>query len=502
MSKLEVLNLSFLKQKDLACISPSSKSSYASAVENITFGVTAALVYVFLLWVAGRLILRARESPPADVTSFNRGTLSKVIMLLSLVYTPITSTVLPVFNCDVIGGQSVLHIDPSISCTSPSYATLYKEAILWTSVYVVGIPLFYIALMLFYHVPQVARELERDALLHALCDEVFRLKIDQPTGGAPFQSLTVSTITAEHVDILLRALTGKKTFEWHRFVAWRPAGLGGPALPNATAERLELLLAYSREHCRYDVVTWELAHGDPRMEGAQETIGSLYGLYYANRWYWSLCDTLFKLLISGVLGQISPGTQSQVVAGLGICFAYLLAVQVLQPHTQKPYRAIAACMAIELVVFLTLALMLKSGVHVVANDYKFYQTCLAINVCSVFVLPTILLFRRLFWWGLPDERKVNTAGAAWGSEMAAEAAEENKQRKMGWRSWGKGPRDTRPPALQWQRVWAAAGRQLDEASSPPSVAGPEARLRQFLSPSITSGREWATEEALHMKSGL
>ena len=103
MARLEVLNLSFLQQRSVACLNPSYKSDYTAIVWNLAFGVTAALAYIAVVWVIGRIILRVRQSDAEAIAHFNRTTLSRVVLLLTLVYTPICSTILVVFKCENIG---------------------------------------------------------------------------------------------------------------------------------------------------------------------------------------------------------------------------------------------------------------------------------------------------------------------------------------------------------------------------------------------------------------
>lgn len=92
------------------------------------------------------------------------------------------------------------------------------------------------------------------------------------------------------------------------------------------------------------------------MAGAKEAIGSLYSEAYADKWFWVLVETANKLIITGVLGFIAPGTQAQVAAGVGITFLMLLAYQKWLPYTEKCYRQIGYANAVEVFMFLTFAM--------------------------------------------------------------------------------------------------------------------------------------------------
>ena len=162
-------------------------------------------------------------------------------------------------------------------------------------------------------------------------------------------------------------------------------------------EKLKLLLAYASEHLRPHIVTWHSMEDDPRLEGAKEAIGSLYEEFYADCWFWIIVEVFNKLMITGVLGFIAPGTEAQTVAGMGLTFLMMLGYQKALPYKEKTYRHIGYAASVTLFVFLVFALMLKAQVTVGQDNNGFYGGCIGILMCSVFVVPAVLVIKRLRW---------------------------------------------------------------------------------------------------------
>ena len=122
--------------------------------------------------------------------------------------------------------------------------------------------------------------------------------------------------------------------------------------------------------------------------------------------YWNIVECMQKLIITGILGFIAPGQPGQVVAGLGITFLFLLFYQRQLPYYHKTHRQIGYAAAVELPIFFVFALLLKTDIRVTSDDERFYDVCIGVLMCSVFVLPVLLLARRLRWSVEEEEEAV------------------------------------------------------------------------------------------------
>ena len=212
------------------------------------------------------------------------------------------------FNCVRIGDVFYLAEDMSHQCYVGEHAKIYKLAIFWTIFYVVGIPVFYLCLLFYYSLPQVAAELTQSSELRALVDMAQRKGI--PHASAELHALTVANISDELVDALYLGffvLPGSKkeeelTLSGKIIVIDEHLGKFGVAVsavlfmllkPLKLLERLvsareedavaltreaklRKLQSYARAHLVMDVVTWHRAAKDRRLAGAKQSIGAIY----------------------------------------------------------------------------------------------------------------------------------------------------------------------------------------------------------------------------------
>jgi len=422
MSRLNILNFHFLALPQSACQTP-TKPVFQQFM-GITLSVFLILVYMGLLWASGVGVMWRLKWPSKDIDSFNRGTLSKVLLVLSLTYAPITEVTLAIFNCRDIAGTPYLRADMAYVCYTGQHMQYYRAAIWWTIFFVVGVPVTNLLVLLYYNVPQVAHELKHNAQLRALIDLAYRKKVPQPLPMDGAHGVTVHTITAEHVDALYAAFYPSDTGLDPERVARISTSRLSPVLGSirlhyvqklqpeaAPATKLQRLLMYSAEHLQQGPVTWHDAAHDPRMDGALETVGSLLSNYYADAWYWELVETLKKLLLTGVLSYIAPGRIGQVVAGFFLTFAFMLAILLVQPFSDQTYRRVAEWQAVTLFLFFVFALLVKAGVDTMSTDGLFKNSCFGILMCSVFSVPVIAVGVRLRWT-LSDKEVQDETGLA------------------------------------------------------------------------------------------
>ena len=334
VKRLSMLNFNFLRLPSSACNTP-SVDFYSSfngawhrarddhfrvcqscsnrvrpsprASAGITISVAACLVYVALLWITGLVIMRAKRWTREAVIAFNRRTLRRVILFLTLTYAPVTETVLAVYSCRLVGSDYRLRHDVRQLCDQALHKKYTRLAGWWVAFYLVGVPAAFSALLWHYNIPQVAGELKRNTQLCSVAEHAHRCGVAQPV--AELHTLTTSSITADHVDILYRHLILDEDAEdedggeaepdpvmalkprtplW----SWWLVRRGAKAVDHD--EKLRALLAYAQQHLRPRDVTWLAAEADdPRLEGAKKAVGQLYDEFYADRWYGTtLCALL------------------------------------------------------------------------------------------------------------------------------------------------------------------------------------------------------------------
>ena len=377
-----------------ACSSP--RSDFYNSFNGITIGVGGFMVWMCLLWAVGRAILRFQRWSPDQVTKFDRITISRIVLFLTMTCTPprfpsakpkltlptdapVTEVVLSVFSCRQIGDAKYLREDPQKQCYVGDNNRYRQVGGFWIFFYVIGTPAIYYSLMKYYNIPKVARELKHNAQLRAVIDQGHRVGIHPPTEGFHYHSATLENTPGAYVDALWLGIVARNKVSSQRrdggvtprssavlelakveVRSEEKAAAAAPESPLAIIyrrlfekgrgvfsadaaeptreEKLRQLVSYSKEHLRCGVVTWHAAEGDPRLEGAEEAISGLYEEFYADKWYWILVEVTNKLIITGVLGFIAPGTQAQVAAAVGITFIMLLMYQRSLPYAEKVRR--------------------------------------------------------------------------------------------------------------------------------------------------------------------
>ena len=70
-------------------------------------------------------------------------------------------------------------------------------------------------------------------------------------------------------------------------------------------------------------------------------IGFLFDPYLPEFWYWEIVETVRRLLMTGVLSIIKPGTYTQLSAGLIFAFVHTLYLGISKPYAETRDNAIA-----------------------------------------------------------------------------------------------------------------------------------------------------------------
>jgi len=97
---------------------------------------------------------------------------------------------------------------------------------------------------------------------------------------------------------------------------------------------------------------------------ARGRLGSLYTSYKPNVWWWEVADLLRKLLITGLVVFMMPGTPSQLAIGCLLAMASLIAYVHFQPYNDKSNGYLQ--LSCQIAIFVTLF----AGLIIVANVAK------------------------------------------------------------------------------------------------------------------------------------
>ena len=412
------LNLNFLKLPTTACIT--RLATVYTVFHFITWGVTGLLAYMVLLWAVGRRLMAKRGAAPHALVSFDRLTLNRVIVVLTLAYEPIVEIVLASLSCVQVGTLGWrLRDEPATVCLSEEPGNSVRfMAILWIVVYVIGTPVFFLGLLIHYNIPAVARELQNNACIRALSLHAHLMRQKQPS-TPPLYELTVTSISDEHVDILTR-------FVFARTEEDEPPRKGFiRSLRTGRRYKLNRLLAYTRATLVCDVVTWrEAAEDDHRLVGAREAVGMLYGETLAPMWWWFAVEMANKLVITGLLGFIEVGSERQILFGLSYTFCALFLYVRYQPYTTVAYRMIGYAQSVSLFLYFLLALCLSSDIQIlpsVSGTREFYAAISSTLITAAMAVPALIVLHRLNWPLEKEEEEESPSSA--GSEGGGEEEE-------------------------------------------------------------------------------
>lgn len=441
MTKVNIINFSFLRFPKTACATPGV--SFYSELNGITLGVTGLLLWVVVLWLAGNAYARLRALPAETRSTFNAQVLAHSCVILNLVYAPVSEAVIAIFACRRLGDESWLFRSMETQCGTAEHRRYVKVGAFWVCLYVIGIPLLFLALLFRYRVPHTATRLRRTALLRTVIDLAWQRGIKQPE-HVNTSLLTEENISDAHLDALFEGLhlERKARVSWRiaaalalaRMRRWLlGAGAGGrhalaaadvhleaddartlesPAdaddactlessalaavAPLLTrADRLDVLQAWAHRNVHLSHYTWADVTGsvdDVRREGVA-CIDHLYVPYYPARWYFGLLQNIIKLVLTSLLLFIAPGTPAQIVAGMCISFAVLLWYLRLLPYAEKVARQIAYSAYLVIFLFFFLALLLKMDVPLTPNDTLFYGVFSGILVFNLFGFPVWAMLR-------------------------------------------------------------------------------------------------------------
>merc|ERR1719231_39718 len=98
---------------------------------------------------------------------------------------------------------------------------------------------------------------------------------------------------------------------------------------------------------------------DPDNPALKARYGSLYHQYEPQYWYFELVQMFRKMVLTGLLMAVTPGTPVQVMVGIIVCFGYLVLWINTKPYVFQEEDMLEQVAAIQLFVSLLLGLNLR-----------------------------------------------------------------------------------------------------------------------------------------------
>jgi hypothetical protein len=435
MARVGVINRNFIRLPVAACLRPNM--SYYSIFNGYTLG-TAALAALALATMAAGVPAQAllarfvgAEEAVARRGRFNAACLSRLVVLLYLVFPGVSGMVISAFACDDINGTRYLQADYRRDCSSALHRRYMGGAAWWLIVYPIGIPLTFLALLAWYEVPQMAAAKVRNAYLQAAVEHAWRLRVAQPIApDFDVDALTMESITDAHLDALHAAFCAAEEAEadqakdgnaaaappgWLRTALLRvvchlptrlarllgiPADAGdGPTDADAAVRTsAAALLAALQRWCASSgavaipLLCW--AEGDAEAEArearALRMVGFLFAQYHCQAWYWELVELARKLLLTALLALVAPGSATQVTVGCVIAFATLQLFTRFSPYAEAGIKRVGALAQVNLLCYLFVGLLLKVRVDGQSSDSRLFNVIVGVMSVLPVVLPALI----------------------------------------------------------------------------------------------------------------
>jgi hypothetical protein len=229
MVRLSVINMNLLEIPKAACLHP--QPPFFQVFNGYTLGFLFAVLFIGLLWVFGTRVVATftlrrleDEDERRDRRSrFSSTVLSRLLLLMYLVYPGVSVTILSMFSCVQLGNnKSFLNADLHIQCWDATHYRYVGAAAVWVVIVPWGVPRFFISLLSHYRVPQMARLKVDNAWLQAAVKEAWLRGVPQPARVT--KSINVETISTLHLEVLYAALVKSVSNE-------RAAGILTGAVP-------------------------------------------------------------------------------------------------------------------------------------------------------------------------------------------------------------------------------------------------------------------------------
>jgi len=127
-------------------------------MSSLTIFTACVLFFLMSLGYAGFCYaLRSGRYTRKQLVRYSRRIWVLLLAFLQTLYIPLCEAILAIFLCRSIDGVSMMSMDLSQSCDTPSHAAFVSLGVMWTFIYTIGIPLLYFHSLVLYRVPYLVR---------------------------------------------------------------------------------------------------------------------------------------------------------------------------------------------------------------------------------------------------------------------------------------------------------------------------------------------------------
>ena len=451
-ARLSVVNINLLSLPSLSCANPDPSyftvfHGYTLGLAS-AWGFLGA-VYL----VGRVIHARAARAPGADVARerrrlyrFTNRVVTAVLMITYYAYPSVTSTVLGMFSCQILpdghgGYAQYLTRDYRVECYTAKHKRYVAAAAFYTIFYAFGIPVAFWLLLRYFGVARMARERVAAAWLCSAADWAARHANLACPPGLDTRRLTAGTIPDEYLTALWKLYCREVPDEESKLAAGSGSSAGGrkPRLSwinaarglrarlsgcssvaggaDADADeplpsREEQLAELLRWCARSDVLTipalqWPIATRlheqhqqayaraapplppSPAEEHAENRIGFLFEAYHVDCYYFEVIELCRKLLLTGVMALVRPGSVAQIVMGLLVAFAAVVLYVKLAPYAARGVNRLSFVAQVNVWLFLLVALLLQIRVDGTAEDSRMYNGIVGTLALWIFIVPLL-----------------------------------------------------------------------------------------------------------------
>jgi hypothetical protein len=118
-----------------------------------------------------------------------------------------------------------------------------------------------------------------------------------------------------------------------------------------------------------------------------QSIKLLFEFYQPHLWYWEVIETIYRILITGVLVVVSQGTGAQIIVGIVVVLFYLKVCDIYQPYEDPKVQSLRHICQWQIFFVFFLALILKADFSSVDE--------LALDILLVLVITTNIVLDML-----------------------------------------------------------------------------------------------------------
>jgi hypothetical protein len=274
--------------------------------------------------------------------NFKSRCLKLLFWILLIVYPSVSRKILMLYKCVQIGNRDYMMWDTQVMCYTPNWNWHAAYGVFFGGLYIFGVPGLFFGLLYQSRHHDVTRQ-----WLHVKYNPLVLIK----------------TLKAARADYHLK---GK---HWSRIVS---------------------------SHDEKKRIQWYLCNMNMRSPKTRMRIGFLYMCFHEDYWMFELFEFGFKLMMTGVMVHVKPGTVSQIIAGVAMCFIALVAHLIFQPYRDVSNNLLMGAGKMQLFLTLMLALLLKMEAPFFSGNAQMDETDIDTIAAGIISTSALLV---LSWIG-------------------------------------------------------------------------------------------------------